>query len=116
MDRNTRSGSEPQVPNEVRAPRSVPSLSWPMRLRGEARVGPLRASANAAIGVDRKFDTTDLAVTVHWGDPRIQSTDDALEWSTDRSLTNPERPPISRAVANRPEVEADGTLGIHSYW
>jgi len=32
------------------------------------------------------------------------------------SLANPERPPISPAVANRPEAAADGTLAVHLYW
>jgi len=65
VGRNSRSGSEPQVRNEVRAPRSAPSLICHLRRRSEARVGPLASFGNTAIGVERKSDTTDLAVTAH---------------------------------------------------
>ena len=45
--------------------RDPPSLICHLRRRSEARVGPLASFGNTAIGVERKSDTTDLAVTVH---------------------------------------------------
>jgi hypothetical protein len=57
VDRDSRSGSE----RSAMAPRTASSA----RRRSEARVVPLASFGNAAIGVVRKPDTTDLAVTVH---------------------------------------------------
>jgi len=61
VGRNGRSGSE----RSALAPRSATRA----RRRSEARVGPLASFGNAAIGVERKPDTTDLAVTAHYFSP-----------------------------------------------